>query len=423
MYQRRLPDCSKRVILITFYNLKVLHINTALVTDAPGRIAEEIGKVLISNGHENYIGYGRYSRSITSEPVRIGNIRDQMLHVLMTRLLDQHGFWSTAATKKFTEDISRIDPDVIHLHNLHGYYLNVEVLFKYLKSAGKPVVWTMHDCWPFTGHCSHYDYVGCNRWKTKCFSCPNKKAYPSSWFMDNSTGNFFRKKEIFTGLDSMHIVAPSEWLANQVKESFLKNYPVEVLSNGVNLSIFKPKSENDTLKLRYGLSGKKIILGVASFWGRHKGLEDFIRLSDLISDDSVIVLIGLNKKQQEGLPVNITGLSRTENIDELAAFYSAADVFVNPTYVDTFPTTNLEALACGTPVVTYNTGGSPESLDFETGMVVEKGDLSALFAAVDSILDQGKAIFTKKCLARAELLYNKESCYLKYLELYYRLLS
>lgn len=402
--------------------MKVLHINTALVTDAPGRIAEEIGKVLISNGHESYIGYGRFTRPIASKSIKIGNKPDQLLHVLKTRLFDTHGFGSTSATEKFIYDIRQIDPDIIHLHNLHGYFLNVEVLFKYLKSAGKPIVWTLHDCWPFTGHCSHYDYVGCDRWKTKCYSCPNKNAYPTSWLLDNSTQNYFRKKGLFTGLDSMRIVAPSGWLANQVKESFLKDYPMEVLSNGVNLAIFKPHNEIDSIKERYGLKGKRLILGVASFWGRHKGLDDFIRLSSLIPGDTTIALIGLNKKQQEGLPANIIGISRTENVDELAAFYSAADVFVNPTYVDTFPTTNLEALACGTPVVTYNTGGSPESLDQETGMVVEKGDLTGLSEAVKSILDQGKKHYAEKCIARAQLLYNKEECYLKYLDLYKKML-
>jgi putative colanic acid biosynthesis glycosyltransferase len=405
--------------------LKVLHVNTALITDAPGRIAEEIGKVLLSHGHESYIGYGRYTRPVVSKPIKIGSRPDQLLHVLRTRLFDTHGFGSANATERFIEDIRYVNPDVIHLHNLHGYFLNVEVLFRYLKSAGKPIVWTLHDCWPFTGHCSHYDYVGCSRWKTKCYSCPNQKAYPSSWLLDNSTDNYFRKKELFTGLESVKIVAPSEWLADQVKESFLKNYPVEVLSNGVNLSIFEPhnENENESLKLRYGLTGKSLILGVASFWGRHKGLDDFIRLSSLIQRDTAIVLIGLNKKQQEGLPVNILGLSRTENVDELAAFYSAADIFVNPTYVDTFPTTNLEALACGTPVITYNTGGSPESLDRETGIVVEKGDLSGLSEAISSILDQGKRHFAKKCLARAQLFYNKEECYLKYLDLYKKMLA
>ena len=398
--------------------MKILHINVALITDAPGRIAEEIGKVLIDNGHKSFIAYGRYPRPTISETIKIGNHADQWMHVLLTRIFDKHGFGSTTATKKLIKKIVEIDPDIIHLHNLHGYYINIELLFDYLKNAGKPIVWTLHDCWPFTGHCSHYDYVGCDRWKSKCYACPNKNEYPASWLLDNSTRNYFRKRKLFTGLKSLRIVTPSDWLANQVKESFLKDYPVDVFPNGIDLAVFKPFTENNSIKIRYGLKSKRLILGVASFWGRHKGLDDFIRLSSLISEDTSILLIGLNKKQQVGLPANIVGLSRTENVGELAAFYSAADVFVNPTYADTFPTTNLESLACGTPVITYNTGGSPESLDLETGAVVEKGDLAGLFNAIGSILDQDKRKFAESCRARAQLLYSKETCYIKYLNLY-----
>lgn len=398
--------------------MKILHINVALITDAPGRIAEEIGKVLIDNGHQSYIAYGRYPRPTISETIKIGNYTDQFLHLALTRIFDNHGFGSVKATRKFIRQIDEVDPDVIHLHNLHGYYLNIDVLFGFLRKAGKPIVWTMHDCWPFTGHCSHYDYVGCDRWKSKCYACPNKNAYPASWLIDNSTGNYFRKKNIFTGLNLLRIVAPSHWLANQLKESFLKDYPVDVLPNGVDLAVFKPQAENNSLKIRFGLKNKKLILGVASFWGRHKGFDDFIKLSSLIAGDTAILLIGLNEQQQEGLPANIIGLSRTESLGELAAFYSAADVFVNPTYADTFPTTNLEALASGTPVVTYNTGGSPEALNQVTGVIVEKGDLAGLSGAINSILDQGKNQFSERCHERAQLLYNKEKCFLEYLDLY-----
>lgn len=403
--------------------MKILQINTALVTDAPGRIAEEIGKVLIAGGHENYIGYGRFTRPIVSAPVKIGNTADRLLHVLRTRLSDRHGFGSASATKKFIGDIRRIDPDVIHLHNLHGYYLNIEILFKYLKTAGKPILWTLHDCWPFTGHCSHYDLIGCEKWKTTCYSCPNSHAYPASWLIDNSTGNYNQKRNIFAGVRNLNIVTPSAWLENQVNQSFLKDYRVIVLPNGVDMEVFKPLSDHASLRKRYGLTGKKIILGVASFWGRHKGLDDFIRLGGMISGDETIVLIGLNRKQQERLPANITGISRTENVEELVAFYAAADVFVNPTYADTFPTTNLEALACGTPVITYNTGGSPESIDKDTGLVVEKGDITGLSEAIRSILHTGKAVFSEKCRSRALSYYNKEDRYLDYVDLYTELIK
>lgn len=403
--------------------MKILQINTSANTAAPGQIAENIGRILIKNNHECFIAYGRRNSFSKLNPIRIGNSLSLILHGLLTRIFDRHGYGSFFPTKRLILKIKDINPDLIHLHNLHGYYLNIRVLFKYLKKSQIPVLWTLHDCWPFTGHCSHYDYVGCYRWKSKCHSCPNKKAYPASWLFDYSTHNYFAKKELFTGLHSLRIVTPSEWLANQVKESFLKNYPVQVLPNGINLANFKPMNENYAIKARYGFTGKKIILGVASFWGRHKGFDDFIRLSTLIPEDVAILLIGLSKNQQKGLPANIVGLSRTKNLDELSAFYSIAEVFVNPTYVDTFPTTNLEALACGTPVITYNTGGSPEAIDHNTGLVVEKGDIQGLANAIAKVIGKGKNHYSHKCRERAELLFDMDKQYLGYLEIYKKMFS
>ena len=402
--------------------MKILHINTALVTDAPGRIAEEIGKLLIANGHQNYIAHGRYPRKIASETIKIGNHADQLMHVLITRIFDKHGFGSSHSTRKLIRQIVKIDPDIIHLHNLHGYYINIEIPFDYLRKSDKPIVWTLHDCWPFTGHCSHYDFIGCDLWKTECHNCPNKLAYPASWLIDNSTNNFHRKKAIFSGLDKLILVAPSEWLARDLKMSFLKGYTIRVMPNGINQTLFKPGTDTEIVKEKYGLKNKRIILGVASFWGRHKGLADFIKLSGMISKDTVILLIGLNKTQKRNLPSNIIGISRTENIEELVSFYSLADVFVNPTYVDTFPTTNLEALSCGTPVITYNTGGSPEAIDTDTGIVVDKGDILGLKTAVDLALKNGKSFYSDSCIRRSNSLFNKEDRYRDYLNLYEQLL-
>jgi glycosyltransferase involved in cell wall biosynthesis len=340
------------------------------------------------------------------------------MHVLLTRIFDKHGFGSVRATKKFINQIVEIDPDVIHLHNLHGYYINIEILFEYLKNAGKPIVWTLHDCWPFTGHCSHYDFVGCDFWKSVCHECPNKSAYPSSWLIDNSTENFYRKKAIFTGVDNLVLVSPSEWLAIELKSSFLRDYKAVVIPNGVNRNLFKQAGDNDQVTEKNCLLNKRVVLGVASFWGRHKGLDDFIKLGKLIAKNVVILLIGLNENQQRTLPVNIIGLSRTENVEELVSFYSVADVFVNPTYVDTFPTTNLEALACGTPVVTYKTGGSPEAIDAQTGIVVEKGDVQGLAAAIGEVLSKGKRHYSGRCRERAEKYFDKDKQYLKYLKIY-----
>ena len=248
------------------------------------------------------------------------------------------------------------------MHNLHGYYLNVGILFDYLKTCGKKIIWTLHDCWAFTGHCSYFTAAGCEKWKEQCFCCPQKCSYPKS-LIDKSERNFWRKRTVFTGIPNLTIVTPSKWLADLVKESFLKEYDVKVINNGIDLTAFKP-TESD-FRVKYGLENKKIILGVASVWDERKGLNDFVKLANEIDDDTCIVLVGVNEKQKKNLPSKILCVERTNNVAELAGVYTAADLFFNPTYEDNYPTVNLEAQACGTPVVTYATGGSIESVPSE----------------------------------------------------------
>ena len=397
--------------------MKVLQINTVVNSGSTGRIAEDIGKLLISQGHESYIAFGRGNRPSTSSLIRIGNLGDIRSHIIKTRLFDRHGLGSENATKKLVEEIERINPDVIHLHNLHGYYLNVEVLFNYLKTSQIPVVWTLHDCWPFTGHCTYFDYVNCFRWQTGCYSCPNKKAYPASWFMDNSKLNYIQKKKLFNSVAMISIVAPSQWLADHVSKSFLGGYPINLIRNGIDLSIFYPRTTGN-IKERLGIRNRFMLLGVASVWDRRKGLDDFIQLHKIIDEDSVIVLVGLSPKQIKSLPGGIIGIARTENIEELAEFYSAADVFLNPTWVDNCPITNSESLACGTPVVTYRTGGSPESINEHSGFIVPKGDNYSLYSAAMKIKRKGKIHYSPSCIARALELYNKNVKYQEYIDLY-----
>lgn len=402
--------------------MKIIQLNATVNTGSTGRIAEEIGRTAISNGMKSYIAYGRVTRESQLEVVRIGGDWDVKCHVLATRLWDKHGFSSTCATKRFIGKLKQIHPDIIHFHNLHGYYLNVEVLFEYLSQTQIPIVWTLHDCWPLTGHCSYFDYVNCSKWKTECGQCPNRKGYPESWFVDRSTENFRKKKELFTSVRNMTFVTPSHWLKGIVEESFLGSYPVRVIHNGIDLNVFKPVWK-ENIKEKYGLNANcKMILGVASIWDRRKGLADFIQMKGMLAKDEQIVLVGLNKKQISELPTGIIGVSRTENVHELAALYSAADVFVNPTWVDNFPTTNIEALACGTPVVTYQTGGSPEAVSQDTGMAVAKGNVAALYQATTKLMEKGKNAYQSACRRRAELLFNKEERYQDYMELYKSLL-
>lgn len=353
--------------------MKVFQINTVCGTGSTGRIVVDIARVLEKEGHECCIAYGRGNAPSDVDSFRIDSKKEVYLHAALSRFTDAQGLYSTSATKRLIQKIRDYDPDIIHLHNIHGYYLNYKVLFQFLSQYNKPIVWTLHDCWAFTGHCAYFDYVHCDFWKAECHDCPQKDTYPTSWLLDRSRENFRLKKSLFTGIKNLTIVTPSHWLAGLVKQSFLKEYPVEVIHNGIDLNVFKPTPSD--FRKKYHLEDKKIILGVASPWTPRKGLKDFIELAGLVNEETRIVLVGLNDKQLKKLPENIIGIKRTNNPQELAGIYTAADVFFNPTYEDNYPTTNLEALACGTPVVTYNTGGSPESVIRIPDSIVSQGDL------------------------------------------------
>lgn len=400
----------------------LLQINVVVNSGSTGRIAEEIGQMAKVSGWSSYIAYGRNERPSQSKLIKIGTEWDIKMHGLQTRLFDRHGLASKTATKKLIRQIKKINPQIIHLHNIHGYYLNIEILFRFLKQANIPVVWTLHDCWPITGHCTHFEFVDCEKWKTQCIACPQKKEYPASYFIDRSPKNFKLKKELFSSVPDLTLVPVSNWLANILKESFLKNTPITVIHNGINTDIFQPTTDQ-TIRAKYNLNSKFIILGVASVWSPRKGLQDFIELSKKLNSNFQIVLVGLSKKQVKSLHANIIGIERTESVEELAKLFSASDVFVNPTYEDNFPTTNLESLACGTPVITYKTGGSPEAIDNFTGIIVEKGDINGLVAAIQKIKEKGKAFYTEACVKRTHQLYKKEDRYQEYLNLYESLVS
>ena len=351
--------------------MRVLQINSVCGIRSTGRICTDLADVLLQDGHECKIAYGRESvpEKYRKIAVRIGNDLDAKMHALQSRIFDNAGFGSRLATEKFIEWVKEYNPDIIHLHNIHGYYINIEVLFKYLAESNKPVIWTLHDCWACTGHCAYFSYVKCDKWKTGCFNCPQKKRYPLSLLWDASKQNWQKKKALFTSVKNMTLVTPSKWLANEVKKSFLSNYPMNVIANGIDLDVFKPTPSD--FKEKNGLVGKKIILGVASSWSECKGLKDFIELSKILDEKYKIVLVGLSGNQIKELPENVMAISRTNNVKELAEIYTAADIFFNPTYEDNFPTVNLEAQACGTPVITYRTGGSVESVPEKN--VVEQG--------------------------------------------------
>lgn len=396
--------------------MRVLQINSVCGVGSTGRIATDLYKVLEERGHESKIAYGRGIAPEGIDSIKIGSSFDNYIHVFKTRVFDKHGFGSVNATKKFIEEVKKYNPDIIHLHNIHGYYINIEILFNYLKEANKPVVWTLHDCWAFTGHCAYFDYAGCYKWKSRCNKCPQKQIYPSSNIIDNSKTNYEKKRELFTSVKNMTIVTPSEWLANLVKESFLGKYRVEVINNGIDLDVFKPTKSD--FRQKYGLEDKFIILGVAGQWSKRKGLEYFVDLERKISDRCKIILVGVSNKQKKTLPENILSITSTNNAVELAKIYTEADLFINPTLEDNFPTTNLESLACGTPVLTFNTGGSIECIDENVGLIIQTKNINYIVDVIDRIMRKSIILDAIECKRKAERLYNKDFKFKEYLSLY-----
>ena len=396
----------------------LFQINTTVNWNSTGCIAEDIGQLAMAAGWESYIAWGRCSGVSRSRLIRIGTRWDVYAHVLATRVFDRHGLASIRATRRLVRRIEEIRPDIIHLHNIHGYYLNFPILFQYLSQCEIPVVWTLHDCWAFTGHCTHFDREGCARWKEGCCECPLIHIYPASLLTDRSSRNYLDKKACFTAKNNLTLVPVSHWLAGEVRSSFLKGKPMRVIHNGVDSNLFSPRIGPDS-----GLKGQFVILGVASVWTENKGFGDFLQLRKILPEEYVIVLVGLTPGQIRSLPKGIVGIGRTEDRMVLAGFYSMADVFVNLTWEDSFPMVNIEALSCGTPVVTFKTGGSVEALDERTGYVVERGDIQGVAEKIREIERLGQGYFQRACRDRVLRLFDKDDCYKQYMFLYQELLK
>lgn len=366
--------------------MNVLIINSVCGIGSTGKICFQAAQEFEAQGHTVKIAYGRdgfVPDACKPYAVRIGTDLGVRLHGIYSRITDRHAFGSKAATQKFLAWAEQYDPDLLWLHNLHGYYLHIGLLFRWIKSRPHmQVKWTLHDCWSFTGHCAHFDYIGCEKWKTGCHSCPQKSSYPGSLLWDASAKNYTQKKALFTGIPNMTLITPSVWLAEKVKQSFLGEYPVQVRYNTIDETVFQPTPGD--FRQHHHLDGKTVILGVASAWSDRKGLSDFTKLRQLLGEDYAIVLVGLTEQQCQLVPAGIIAFPRTHSAGELAQIYSAADIFVNFTYEDTYPTVNLEAQACGTPVVCYDTGGCKETLN-ASGILIPKGDLQAAVGAISKL--------------------------------------
>ena len=402
---------------------KLLQINVTASWGSTGKIAEQIGLVAMQHGWESYIAYGRMMNPSKSTLIKIGNQWDVYRHYLEGRYLDNEGLASRKPTAAFLKTIEDIKPDITHLHNIHDHYLNYPLLFEYLAEKRIPVVWTQHDLWAATGGCC-YIPDECEKWKAQCERCILRNGIA----LDQSKRNYDLKKKLFNSLESLTVVPVSDWLGGMIKESFLQNCRIRVIHNGIDTNLFKPQVTD--VHQKYGMEGKKIVLGVASEWSRRKGLEDLLELAKLLPENEYgIIIVGkiLDDTHTEILcGCSVVYIDRTQNALELAALYSAASVFVNPTYQDNYPTTNLEAMACGTPVITYDTGGSPEAVTPETGWVVEQGNVKGIASIVKSLEVKDKSEIVAKrvaCRKRAMEYYDKNDRYREYVELYEELIK
>ena len=402
--------------------MKILQINTVYRTGgSTGRIVYDLVQIMNEQGFDAYVVYG-YGAPVSSngEMFKTQNLLSRKISILKTRLFGKHGFYNYGETQKAIAWIDKIHPDVIHLHNLHNHYINIELLFDYIKKKNIPVVWTLHDCWAYTGGCAYYDYNDCQKWKTGCYSCPALKDYPKTWFFDRSRELYEKKKQVFTGVEKMTIVTPSDWLGEEVRTSFLGTYEVVTINNGVDIKIFSPRINEIKVRKELGVEAhQKMVLAVASVFTKRKGIDFLLRLPQKLQKNMRLVLVGVDKSLVDCIDDNIIAITRTEDIDKMAEIYSAADIFINPTLEDNFPTTNLEALACGTPVITYSTGGSPESITKDTGVVIQKGDEDSFLKAIHEIpCKVHNQQMSETCREYAVNHFDKNQCFRKYLELY-----
>ena len=396
--------------------MKVLFVNLVYGVGSTGKIITDMMEVLKRSGHDAKALYGTGEKSDDPDAVRVSGKPGYYFHNAVSRFTDHAGLYSRAATRKLIREIRAFSPDVIHLHTLHGFYVNYEMLFRFLKQAGVPVIWTLHDCWAFTGHCTYFSQANCTQWQTLCQDCRLLCRYPHCYGRGDVTRNYLRKKAAFTGVKNLTLTTPSQWLADQAAHSFLRDYPCVVVPNGIDRAVFRPQPSG--LRAAYHLQDKKIVLGVANAWNARKGLPDMLALAERLGAAYQVVLIGLTERQLPHIPPNVLGLLRTADRTELAQWYTAADVFVNPTYEETFGLTTVEAQACGTPAVVYATDGCPETLLTEDSVLVAQGDREALVCAVREVAQRGVCVDDHA----ADRL-DKDRAYEKYVRLYERVCS
>lgn len=395
---------------------KLLIVNVSLNFGSTGRIVEGIGKMAIADGWEVYVAHGaRYKNASSLKGIQLGTKAGEVLHYLKSALLDAQGLGSRRATRRFLKRVEELQPDLVHIHNIHGCFLNYPLLFQYLKERRIPVVWTLHDCWAMTGHCAHFERTHCGKWKDQCGKCPQKRDFPASWLLDRSKNNFALKKQLFTAVGTMRITTVSSWLRGVAEQSYLKGFPVDEVPNGVDTDVFV--CTGGRIRSRFGIGDKKLVLAVASGFGRRKGIDDYVSLSERLPADYQLLLVGVSGRDKRILPDKVMTVSRTDGAAELAAFYSAADVLLSLSYEETFGLTIVEAMACGTPAIVYDNTAQPELVTPETGLVVPAGDMDALVKAIAQVCSRPKELYEAACRSRG-LEYDEKQSYQKYLRLY-----
>jgi len=399
---------------------KLLQINVTSNWGSTGRIAEGCNLAAMAQGWDCYVAYSRMCNPSKSKAFRIGGKFDLVIAGVEARLFDRAGLSQRRATRKLIRQIKEIKPDIIHIHNIHGYVVNYKILFEYLNHTDIKVVWTFHDFWAFTGHCGHFVAANCERWKTECFNCPLHKGYPSS-LSDFSRRNYRLKKDLFVSNQNLHIVAVSDWVGNLTRQSFLKDKDIQVIPNGVDLNVFKPTEGITHPKIK---DDTFVIMAVSSQWKNNgKGLPDYKAMSKMLKDDEVIVLVGVPDEVIAGLPENIIGIRRTNNQQELAALYTRADVVTSFSSAETFGLTIVEGYACGTPAVVYDNTAPPSLITPETGFVVPDKDYNAAYEAIKKIKVNGKSSYSEACISLAREKYDKDKCYSEYVKLYEELIE
>lgn len=400
---------------------RLLIINVALNWGSTGKIVEGIGSLAKSRGWEVYVAHGaRYKNRSNLKAIQVSGRAEEWIHYIGSSLFDAQGLGSRCATRRFLKEVDEISPDVVHIHNIHGCFLNYPLLFNYLRDKQIPVVWTLHDCWAMTGHCVHFEKTHCERWKTQCEKCPQKRDFPTSYLLDRSKRNYALKKQLLTSMDRMRITTVSAWLKGVAEKSYLNKFPIDVVPNGIDTGRFNYTDKD--IKKRFQIESKILLLAVASGFEERKGIFDYVALSRILTDKYQLMLVGVNDQDRKVLPDNVIAVSRANGPEELAAFYSASDVLLSLSYEETFGLTVVEAMACGTPAIVYDNTAQPELITKETGTVVPTGDIDTLINAIEVVCSKPKETYEDACRRHA-IQYDESLSYNKYLDIYNSLIN